>query len=244
MMKGCRGWVLGAGLAVVSSLGGAAIAADPQPLPLLPQPAQLTRDEGQLEIDAGTRIVVRRGDAAAARVAGQLADEVRRLRGLNLAVGEGRGRSASATRIELMLDDKAAATDEGYTLSIDTRVARVAARGEAGLFYGMQTLAQLLSADGGQGATTVPALRIVDAPRFAWRGLMLDVARHYMPVPEIERLLDAMALHKLNVFHWHLTDDQGWRLQIRRYPQLTGIGAWRLSPLPGPDGQPQRYGGF
>jgi len=112
------------------------------------------------------------------------------------------------------------------------------------LFYAVQTLCQLLPVKGGRA---IPAVEIEDKPRFAWRGLMLDVGRHIFPLEFILRLLDAMALHKLNVLHWHLTEDQGWRIEIKRYPKLTEVGAWRSSsPLltdrQTPDGVP--YGGF
>ena len=102
-----------------------------------------------------------------------------------------------------------------------------------------------------QGRVVLPALRIDDAPRFAWRGLMLDSARHFQSPEFMERLLDWMALHKLNVLHWHLTDDQGWRLEIPKYPRLTAIGAWRvpagraaaadIDPI---TGRPRLYGGY
>jgi hexosaminidase len=101
-----------------------------------------------------------------------------------------------------------------------------------------------LTTDAKQGAVNVPALHIRDQPRFAWRGLMLDSARHFQSVAEVKGLLDQMAQHKLNVFHWHLTDDQGWRIEIKRYPELTRIGAWRTPPDAGHDGEPARYGGF
>jgi hexosaminidase len=90
----------------------------------------------------------------------------------------------------------------------------------------------------------VPAVHIADWPRFAWRGLMLDSARHFQSAADVEQLLDQMAQHKLNVLHWHLTDDQGWRIEIKRYPDLTRIGAWRTPPDAGHDGEPQRYGGY
>ncbi|TLY70670.1 MAG: beta-hexosaminidase, partial [Gammaproteobacteria bacterium] len=98
-----------------------------------------------------------------------------------------------------------------------------------GLLYGTVTLWELCTADGGHsGAINVPAMRISDTPRFAWRGLMLDSARHYQSPDFILELIDWMALHKLNVLHWHLTDDQGWRLEIQKYPRLTAVGAWRV----------------
>ena len=122
----------------------------------------------------------------------------------------------------------------------------VAARTDAGLFYGAETLWQLAAAAGPGGR--IDAVHIEDAPAFAWRGVMLDSARHFQPVAYVEQLLDRMAAAKLNVFHWHLVDDQGWRLQIDRYPRLTQIGAWRTpAGAAGRDaatGKPVRYGGF
>ena len=97
----------------------------------------------------------------------------------------------------------------------------MSARDRAGLCYGAVTLWQLIGRRQSAGRVTVPAMRIDDAPRFAWRGLMLDSARHYQSPEFIERFIDWMALHKLNVLHWHLTDDQAWRLEIRKYPRLT-----------------------
>ena len=125
------------------------------------------------------------------------------------------------------------------------------AASDPGLFYGAVSLWQLLTPDGGRGPVSLPAVRIVDRPRFAWRGLLLDSARHYQSPAFIEQLIDWMALHKLNVLQWHLTDDQGWRLQIEKYPKLTSIGAWR--PATGADSplstrksqvRPALYGGY
>lgn len=122
----------------------------------------------------------------------------------------------------------------------------------AGVYYGARTLLQLLPSSVAApermaGDILLPCGQLFDAPRFAWRGVMLDVARHYFSVDEIKRLLDAMAFYKLNRFHWHLTDDQGWRVEIKRYPRLTEVGEWRDSTPPygqrhGSDGN--RYGGF
>jgi hexosaminidase len=103
----------------------------------------------------------------------------------------------------------------------------------------MQTLRQLLPADilsrevvAGR-PWTIPCVEVIDRPRFAWRGAHLDVARHYLPVEFLRRYVDLLALHKLNVFHLHLTDDQGWRMEIRRYPRLTEVGAWRSQSVTG-----------
>src|SRR5439155_20352102 len=114
-----------------------------------------------------------------------------------------------------------------------------------GVFWGLQPLRQLLPSAGFRrafvpdAAWAVPCVEIDDRPRFAWRGSHLDVGRHFMPKDWILKHLDLMALHKLNVFHWHLTEDQGWRIEIRRYPKLTAVGAWRAdSQLGLSDGEP------
>jgi hexosaminidase len=132
---------------------------------------------------------------------------------------------------------------EGYTLDVTPTGVRIAAPTDAGLFYGAVTLWQLMTADGRRGPMMLQPLHIEDRPRFAWRGLLLDSARHFQSPTFVEHMIDWMALHKLNVLQWHLTDDQGWRLEIKRYPRLTSVGAWR----PGIDrktGRPIRYGGF
>ena len=126
-------------------------------------------------------------------------------------------------------------TPEGYRLSVDERGIALSAESSAGLFYGLQSLRQLLlsatlhSAPHEKGAVLLPYLSVEDTPRFAYRGLHLDVSRHFFSVSVIKRLLDLMAFYKLNFFHWHLTDDQGWRIEIEKYPRLTQIGATRSS---------------
>jgi hexosaminidase len=142
---------------------------------------------------------------------------------------------------------------EGYRLKVGSDGITIHARGGAGFFYAAQTVKQLMPAsEFGDGelpfTVPIPFVEIEDEPRFAWRGLMLDTARHFRPKTEIMKLLDVMALHKFNSFHWHLTDDQGWRIQIKRYPRLTEIGSNRKETMAGAwsekrsDGKP--YGGF
>jgi hexosaminidase len=131
----------------------------------------------------------------------------------------------------------AALGPEGYRLSVTPQRIELAANGPAGWLYGGVTLWQLVHGPG--SARVVDAQVIEDHPRLAWRGLMLDSARHFQSPEFIARLIDWMALHKLNVLHWHLTDDQGWRIQILKYPKLTSIGAWRIPADGG-----SRYGGF
>ena len=143
------------------------------------------------------------------------------------------------------------AAQEGYSLRITPQGITVSARESKGLFYGAVTLWQLLGAPEAGSTPRIGAMVIEDAPRFRWRGLMLDTARHYQSPEFIKQFIDWMALHKLNVFHWHLTDDQAWRLEIRKYPKLTSVGAWRVpaGPAAAADidpatGKPRVYGGF
>lgn len=127
---------------------------------------------------------------------------------------------------------------EAYTLRVNEQGVEISAASDAGVFYALQTLRQLLPADAFKAAPVssgwqVPALLIEDAPRFSWRGMHLDVARHFMPVSFVKKFIDVMAMHKFNTFHWHLTDDQGWRVEIKAYPKLTGIGAQRAQTVVG-----------
>ncbi|MEE1777238.1 beta-N-acetylhexosaminidase [[Kitasatospora] papulosa] len=152
--------------------------------------------------------------------------------GLPLAPGTVGAEEAAGT-IELRIDP--VLEPEGYRLTVvPDRGVRITGGSEAGVFWGAQTLRQLLGPEAfrrapvGQGAARgIPATEIEDCPRFGWRGLMLDVARHFTPKDGVLRMLDLLAAHKLNVFHFHLTDDQGWRVEIKRYPRLTEVGAWR-----------------
>jgi hexosaminidase len=139
---------------------------------------------------------------------------------------------------------------EAYALTVASDGVVIRAAGEPGLFYGMATLWQMLSALNAD-ASEWPGLRLLDAPEFSWRGLMLDSARHMQSVEFIKQYLDWMSLHKLNVFHWHLTDDQAWRMEIKRYPRLAAIGGYRVpaGEAPGADidpatGKPRLYGGY
>ena len=160
----------------------------------------------------------------------------------------------SSGAIHLELDAKIVG-DEAYELTISSSSIKIKASGNTGLFYAIQSLRQLFptkifSQSRVETIWTLPCLEIEDAPRFAWRGAHLDVCRHFMPLEFVKKFLDLMALHKLNVFHWHLTDDQGWRLESKKFPRLTEIGAWRKDTLIGhPKDHPWQYdntahGGF
>lgn len=145
--------------------------------------------------------------------------------GLRLAPGEGRG-------VSLRIDDSLA--PEAYRLTVGESGVEILGGAAPGVFWGAQTLRQLVGAEAfrraplrAAGRYAVPGCLIEDEPRFGWRGMMLDVARHFMPKDGVLRYLDLLAAHKLNVFHFHLTDDQGWRIEIKRHPKLTEAGSWR-----------------
>jgi len=217
-------------------------------LSLIPYPQSLTAGVGHFTLNADTVLRVSAGADAAADT---FVASIRRAAGFPLPVQPITSDSRRANTIDLILSDDASPNDEGYHLHITPDRVQIRARAAAGLFYGLQTLRQLLPADLEQSAPrdsyTLPALTIEDAPRYRWRGLHLDVGRHMFPVTFIKKFIDAMALHKLNVFHWHLTEDQGWRLEIKRYPRLTEVGSKRAAtPYPADrtklDGIP--YGGF
>lgn len=169
------------------------------------------------------------------------------------AAGATVGDRGLPVRFELAEKDEQELGREGYELNIDDSGIRITATGNAGAWYAVQTLRHLVGSIG-QVDPVLPHVDIVDQPRFPWRGLMLDVSRHFYSVNEVKGLLDLMAYHKLNTFHWHLTDDGGWRAEIGKYPRLTEIGAWRTQKdfvwdyldieFPGPDAGKPLYGGF
>lgn len=226
--------------------GTAATVAATQPVTtsVIPRPAKVDVAQGHFTLGPGTRIVVAGDDAQAKRIAEDFIARIQKARGF---APEIRGEGAPGT-VTFTLDPKAALEgDEAYTLDITPQGATISARAPAGLFYGAVTLWQLATADGGQGPATIAAQRIEDAPRFAWRGMMLDVARHFRTPDEVKALLDQMALHKLNTFHWHLTDDQGWRIEIKQYPKLTEVGGCRIPAGAAgrdADGKPKPYCGY
>ena len=232
-----------AGCARTGSDAGAATASAPITPALIPAPAALQAGEGSFVINANTRLSAT-GEPAT-RVAGQFAAYLQSAGGPALAIADADGKNG--IRFVLETGDAAAASPEAYTLDITPDGVTVKARDERGLFYGAVTLWQLAT-QGDKGGVTLPALHIEDAPRFAWRGFMLDPARHFQTVDEVKRIIDAMALHKLNTLHWHLTDDQGWRIEIKQYPKLTEIGGCRIPAGEGgkdpKTGEPRPYCGF
>jgi hexosaminidase len=161
---------------------------------------------------------------------------------------DGVRRGAGERPIRLVIDPLAKTPAEGYSLEVRAQQISIRARTEQGLFYGVQSLLQLIPIN---GKTMIPCVTIEDHPRFAWRGLMLDVSRHFFTVADIKKMIDEMAVYKLNLLHLHLSDDQGWRVEIKDKPELTKTGAWRVPRTglwwdrdPPKDGEPATDGGF
>jgi hexosaminidase len=228
-------------VAIVLAAAGVAGAVPPS---VIPRPVSIASTAGTFEFSAATGIL---HAPALAGEAALLADDLARLTGSRPKVAA--GRQPMPSRILLDFGDL---PPSGYQLEVAAGGVTIRGGDPAGVFYGTRTLLQLLPParrDGPEldGPVALPGVRISDHPRFGWRGMMLDVGRHFHPVPDIKRFIDWLAYHKINVFHWHLTDDQGWRIEIRKYPKLTEVGAWRASSPPygnrnGDDGR--RYGGF
>lgn len=241
-MNHVRRAVLFLASAAVLGLSGPALAAES--LTLTPAPIKAKAGEGVFRLTAATRIHVARGDIEARGVAVQLADLLHRARGIRPAVVEGEAEAGEAAIVLA----RGGPGGEAYALDVTPRGATISAQARAGLFYGAVSLWQLAVHDDAKGAVDLPAVRIEDGPRFGWRGFMLDSARHFQSVETIKTIIDGMAAHKLNTLHWHLVDDQAWRLEIRKYPRLTAISAWRQpAGAAGRDpktGKPVRYGGF
>lgn len=225
---------------------------------IIPQPADLKVKRGTFNITPGTRIITDTGNPKMNDIARRLAHKVNTATGFNLNVSGFSGVSEPYTNgIVFKLDPSADLdTEEGYLLSANDNRVMVTAKTPQGAFYGYQTIRQLLPPEVESKEIVnnvdwfIPAVEIKDQPRYTYRGMHLDVGRHFFPVDFIKKYIDLIAMHKMNTFHWHLTEDQGWRIEIKKYPKLTEIGAYRDSTLVGHYGdKPQkydgkRYGGF
>ncbi len=234
--------------------GGDKRAAAPKPVaksPLVvPVPAEFSAGTGAFRVDAATVLVYSGGAGAAeaAKYFDELAQQDPQLTVRRPREDDSESNAISFVRVE----NDTSFGPEAYAIVAKPDGVTVKARTPAGLLYGAVTLWQLLTlATPQNGIGQIPALEIRDTPRFAWRGLMLDSARHYQSPEYIKKFIDNMAQHKLNVLHWHLTDDQAWRLEIKKYPKLTSVGAWRVPEGQAPradidpkTGKPRLHGGF
>lgn len=206
-----------------------AFSADASAYKIVPQPLEVVEAEGTYEISRNTSVYVT--DKLLLPTARYLADYAETFLGIPLTVVEKPVIGATGGILLRLSDDVKG--DEAYRLSVTSDAGVVITAGaKGGAFYGVQTLIQLLPSRSGIRAI-LQAVEINDRPRFAYRGLLLDVARHYFPVAYIKKYLDFMAFHKLNYFHWHLSDDQGWRLEVKCRPELTSFGSLREGEIEG-----------
>ena len=220
---------------------------------IIPQPAVLREGIGTFTIDANTAIVVGTNEPEAKKVAAMFNAELKKAAGFSLNIEN----APSKKGIHFLLSPEEPLGNEGYRLAVTTEDISIFAPKPAGLFYGLQTLLQLMPKEIESKEVvkniswTVPAVNITDRPRFGWRGLMLDVSRHFFTVDEVKAFIDDMARYKYNLMHFHLTDDQGWRLEIKSLPKLTEVGAWNVKKTgrfnyftPPADNEPRDFGGF
>jgi hexosaminidase len=260
---GRPGMAAAAALVAVTAVVGAAAQPASEAMSegsVIPIPASVTARSGSFVIRNAAQVLTP-GDPETARIAAYFAHLMHVSHAITLAVRRLPSGSATAAEsgtalpahaIVFRLDPQSPGTNpESYQLDVSSERVLVSARDPRGLFYGAVTLWELCSGPAPGGEVELAARLIADAPRFPWRGLMLDSARHFQSPEFVMRYIDWMALHKLNVLGWHLTDDQGWRLQIRKYPRLTSVGAWRVPAgraaqrdIDPTTGRPRLYGGL
>lgn len=201
-------------------------------LSLIPIPSRIQASEESFVITAETKIFVDPAHAEVKAVGAFLADKIKAATGFSLAAIEGSPSKGAGRTITLTLRKaKKELGKEGYDLEVTPNAVTIRAPQPAGLFYGVQTLRQLLPPEIEStepiSKLTIPCMKISDQPRFTWRGMLLDCGRHFMTKDFVKRYIDLLAYHKMNRLHWHLTEDQGWRIEIKKYTKLTEVGAWR-----------------
>ena len=212
-------------LAAFMSFAGAMAAddnrvADYNVIPL-PQEVTLTQ-KGAFVLTGATPIVYPEGDEQLKNDAQFLSDYIADVTALRLTTTSAKVKNAITLRLNKKVQSK-----EGYVITVDKKGVVIEGATAAGVFYGVQTLRKSIPVDKSLTEVTLPAVMLKDAPRFGYRGVMLDCARHYFPVKFVKQFIDLIAMHNMNVFHWHLTDDQGWRIEVKKYPGLAKIGSVR-----------------
>ena len=213
-------------------------------LPIIPYPVSVKIDSGKFILNEQT--VISTSDNEQYSNAEILNDWLQKMYNVNLKIEMNSSEKDNCIYLKTIYREDE--SFESYNLTISSNMV-VLEGGQLGAFYGIQTLKQLINKDQ-NGLLNIPAATIYDEPRYSWRGMHLDVSRHFFTVDEIKKYLDYLSLYKMNVFHWHLTDDQGWRIEIKKYPKLTEVGAWRNATLIGPwrvfphRYDSTRYGGY
>jgi hexosaminidase len=249
---------------LLGMLSGCGRGVDADRYPLVPMPEHVQARTGSFVLDTATRVVLADTTGGLRQAASLLVEPMRMVSGLPLPMvtGAGDAQDAIVLGVEPWPDS---GSDERYRLTVTPSGVKLTAPAVVGVFRGLQTLRQLLPSwleqgvgggwrslppvTGTSSSWSIPAVEIEDGPRFAYRGLHLDVGRHFFPPSAVKKYLDLMALYKYNTLHWHLTEDQGWRIAVKRYPKLTQVGGWRSETQVGRDHDPyrgdgQRYGGY
>lgn len=222
---------------------------------IVPEPASVHEKQGAYNFTEASNIQISSNNAEVTKIAGYLAKSLNTSTGFNIKTSSEAGKNNIILSLNTTADSELG--NEGYILNVTTDNISITANAPAGLFYGVQTLLQLFPKEVESKTIVqnikwvIPAVEIKDYPRFGWRGLMFDVSRHFFTKAEVKQFIDDMAKYKFNLLHMHLTDDQGWRIEIKSYPKLTSVGAWNVKktgtfnyfsdPLPN---EPRDYGGF
>lgn len=215
-----------------------------QDIHIIPEPVTLVAKTGKFNLNSSTQIVLAGGGNEAN--AAFLNQYLKQVYGFQLPIQKKQG--AWKNVVVLNYDKMEGNTDPAaYRMEVDADKVYIGGHGNSGVFYAIQTLIQLLPVEK-KSTLEIPAVEVMDYPRFAYRGMHLDVGRHMFPVEFIKKYIDYIALHKMNTFHWHLTEDQGWRIEIKKYPKLTSVGGYRNGTIvgryPGTHNNGERYGGF
>ena len=224
---------------------------------IIPEPVEMKQGTGEFEITSKTSFYFSKLDANATAIIAAINKDFSKAAGFSFKAVQGEAVSKNSVQFKLLSSADTAIGNEGYRLDVSSERIIISANKPAGLYYGMQTLLQLLpnEIESNQQVNNVkwnvPVVSIMDKPRFGWRGMMLDVSRHFFTKDEVKNFIDNMARYKYNMLHFHLTDDQGWRVEIKSLPKLTEVGAWNVKKtgdfykLSQPaDDEPRDYGGF
>jgi hexosaminidase len=218
-------------------------------LALVPKPVEIKDQNGTFWLSKKTSLSIPAGNNVIREVAELFANQLASVSGHQPEVISGKAKQNIEFKLTTTPD--ASMGDEGYLLNVSPQGVVICANKPAGLFYGAQTFLQMVPPVKSAVPIAIAAAQITDYPRFGWRGLMLDVSRHFFTKDEVKRFIDQMAKYKYNTFHWHLSDDNGWRVEIKSYPKLTSVGAWSVSRTgwyglfePEEPGEPATYGGF
>jgi hexosaminidase len=217
--------------------------------PMIPKPVEVKNFAGTFQLTAKSKVVVPAGNTEIEEIVQSFAGQLASIIGQKPEIVSRNQKQSIEFKINGLFNSRLG--NEGYSLSVTPKMITISANKPAGLFYGAQTLLQMVPLAKTNAPILLACTEITDYPRFGWRGLMLDVSRHFFTTEEVKRFIDQMAKYKFNVFHWHLTDNQGWRIEIKGLPQLTKVGAWRVVRTgnfgyfaPPADGEQSTDGGF